>query len=97
MQDTVQECIVFNRTGWKQALLFGHLGNGGAVDRAGFGWYGRLISKARKPAGGRRTSKEVRDLILQMIAENPSWGAPASMESFSCSVLVSPKERFLAG
>jgi hypothetical protein len=35
-----------------------------------------MISKVRKPVGRRPTSKEVRDLILQMMAENPSWGAP---------------------
>ena len=35
-----------------------------------------MISKTRKPIGGRQTPKEVRDLIFQMVTENPSWGAP---------------------
>jgi len=41
-----------------------------------FRWYWRMISQVRKPIGRRQTSKEVRDLIFQMMAENPSWGAP---------------------
>jgi len=44
--------------------------------RVGFRWYWRVISKVRKPVGRRPTSKEVRELIFQMMAENPSWGAP---------------------
>jgi len=44
--------------------------------RAGFRWYWRMISKTRKPIGRTQTPKEVRDLIFQMMAENPSWGAP---------------------
>jgi hypothetical protein len=35
-----------------------------------------MISKVRKPIGRRQTPKEVRDLIFQMMAENPGWGAP---------------------
>jgi hypothetical protein len=26
--------------------------------------------------GGKRISKEIRDLIFQMVVENPTWGAP---------------------
>jgi len=44
--------------------------------RAGFRLYWRLISKARTWAGRRPTSKEVRELIFRMVAENPTWGAP---------------------
>ena len=44
--------------------------------RSGFRLYWTLISKARKRVGRKKISKEVRDLIFQMIAENPTWGAP---------------------
>jgi putative transposase len=44
--------------------------------RAGFRWYWALISKVRKPIGRTQISKQARDLIFQMVAENPSWGAP---------------------
>ena len=43
---------------------------------AGFRSYWRVTSKVRNPIGRRPTSKEVRDLIFQMVVENPSWGAP---------------------
>jgi len=35
-----------------------------------------MISRVRKPIGRRQISKEVRDLIFRMVADNPSWGAP---------------------
>jgi putative transposase len=35
-----------------------------------------MLCKVRKKVGGKRTSKEVSDLIFQMVAENPSWSAP---------------------
>ena len=43
--------------------------------RAGFRLYWSFISKARKQVGRKRLSKEVRDLIFRMVAENPTWGA----------------------
>ena len=44
--------------------------------RGGFRLYWKLISKVRKPVGRRQTPKEVRQLIFEMIRENPTWGAP---------------------
>ena len=44
--------------------------------RAGFRSYWKLISRARKPVGRTRISKQVRDLIFRMVAENSTWGAP---------------------
>jgi putative transposase len=44
--------------------------------RAGFRLYWRLISQAKTRVGRRPTSKEVRELIFRMVAENPTWGAP---------------------
>src|SRR5215468_5597919 len=46
------------------------LSDGTALD---FRWYWRMISKVRKPVGRRQTPKEIRDLIFQMMAENPNW------------------------
>src|SRR5215831_20717513 len=63
-------------SGWKQALLVVTPETVVRWQRAGFCWYWRVISKVRKPVGRRPTSKEVRDLIFQMMAENPRWGAP---------------------
>jgi hypothetical protein len=44
--------------------------------RAGFRFYWRWISRVRKPGGRKRVSKEVRDLVFRMVAENSNWGAP---------------------
>jgi hypothetical protein len=38
--------------------------------------YWRLISRVRMQVGRRPTPKDVRELIFQMVAENPTWGAP---------------------
>jgi hypothetical protein len=36
-----------------------------------------MLCKVRNPVGGgRRISKQIRELIFQMVADNPSWGAP---------------------
>jgi putative transposase len=36
-----------------------------------------MLCKARKRAGGgRRICKQIRELIFQMVVENPGWGAP---------------------
>jgi putative transposase len=61
---------------WKEALIVVRPETVVRWHRAGFRFYWRLISRVRKPAGRRRISKEVRDLIFRMVGENPSWGAP---------------------
>ena len=44
--------------------------------RAGFQLYWQLLSRARKQAGRRPVSKEIRELIFKIVAENPTWRAP---------------------
>jgi putative transposase len=43
---------------------------------AGFRLYWTWISRFPGVAGRKRVSKEIRALIFQMVAENPTWGAP---------------------
>jgi len=38
--------------------------------------YWKLLSKGSPSPGRKRIDKELRDLIFQMAAENPTWGAP---------------------
>jgi len=61
---------------WKETLIVVTPETVVRWHRAGFRLYWRLISRVRKPAGRRRVSKEVQDLIFRMVAENPTWGAP---------------------
>ena len=60
---------------WRQSLVLVNPETVVRWHRAGFRLYWGLISKARRRVG-RKLSKEVRDLIFQMVAENPTWGAP---------------------
>src|SRR5207302_3546494 len=62
--------------GWKQALIIVSPETVVRWQRSGFALYWRAISNARRMMGRRRISKEVRDLIFRMVAENPTWGAP---------------------
>jgi putative transposase len=61
---------------WKQALIVVTPETVVRWHRAGFRMYWRLISRVRRPIGRRSTPKEVRQLIFQMVRENPTWGAP---------------------
>src|SRR6266853_4985918 len=61
---------------WKQSLLVVTPETVVRWHRSGFRLYWSLISRVRKQLGRRRLSKEVRDLIFQMVADNPTWGAP---------------------
>jgi transposase InsO family protein len=62
--------------GWKQSLLIVTPETVVRWHRAGFLLYWRLVSRITKKPGRRPTSKEVRDLIFRMVAENSTWGAP---------------------
>lgn len=63
-------------SGWKQALVIVNPETVVRWHRSGFALYWRAISRARRIVGRRRISNEVRELIFQMVAENPAWGAP---------------------
>jgi putative transposase len=63
-------------SGWKDALIVVTPETVVRWHRAGFQLYWNVISRARRPIGRRQTSKQVRELIFRMVAENPTWGAP---------------------
>jgi hypothetical protein len=41
-----------------------------------------MLSRVRKTPGRKKISKEIRELIFKMVAENPNWALPAFMVSF---------------
>src|SRR5215469_6280905 len=61
---------------WKKVLLVVAPETVVRWHRAGFRLYWSMISKIRKQVGRGRISRQVRDLIFRMAAENPTWGAP---------------------
>jgi len=61
---------------WKQALIIVNPETVVRWHRSGFALYWRALSRARRVFGRKRISKEIRDLIFRMVAENPTWGAP---------------------
>lgn len=63
-------------SGWEQALLVVSPETVVRWHRAGFALYWRAISRARRLTGRKKISKELRELIFRMVAENPTWGAP---------------------
>jgi hypothetical protein len=63
-------------SGWTKPLVLVTPRTVVSWHRAGFRLYWTWASRARRVGAGRRVSKEVRALILRMVAENPTWGAP---------------------
>ena len=63
-------------SGWKRSLILGTPATVVRWHRTGFRLYWSWISRARKAVGRKPISREVRDLIFRMVAENPTWGAP---------------------
>lgn len=61
---------------WKNTLIVVSPNTVVRWHRAGFRLYWRLISRVRKPVGRRPVTEEIRELIFQMVAENPTWRAP---------------------
>jgi len=60
-------------SGWKQALLVVTPETVVCWHRAGFRMW--LLSRVRRQVGRKQTPKEIRELIFQMVAESPTWGA----------------------
>src|ERR1022692_3748243 len=61
-------------SGWKQALIIVTPDTVVRWHRAGFAVYWRAISRTRRVFGRKRISKEVRNLIFRMVAENKKGG-----------------------
>src|SRR6266487_5766876 len=61
-------------SGWKPSLIIVTPETVVRWHRVGFRLYWRLVSRVRRQVGRKRISKEVRDLIFRMVAENPTWG-----------------------
>jgi putative transposase len=63
-------------SGWKRSLILVAPETVVRWHRAGFRLYWRWISRARPRVGRKPISREVRELIFRMVAEDPTWGAP---------------------
>jgi len=61
---------------WRKALLIVEPATVVRWHRKGFKLYWKWISRHRASAGRKPLSKELRELIFRVVAENPSWGAP---------------------
>ena len=62
---------------WKRTLIVVSPDTVVRWHRAGFQLYGRLLSHVHRSVGRKPVSKEIRELIFEMLAENPSWRAPS--------------------
>ena len=63
-------------SGWRKPLVLVTPRTVVNWHRAGFRLYWTWVSRVRQVGGRKRVSKELRALILRMVAENPTWGAP---------------------
>jgi hypothetical protein len=62
--------------GWKQALILVQPETVVRWHRAGFQLYWTWFSRHRTRVGRKCITKELRELIFRLVAENPTWGAP---------------------
>ena len=62
--------------GWKSSLLIVTPETVARWHRAGFRLYWNWLSRRQDKGGRKPISKKLRELIFQMVAENPTWGAP---------------------
>ena len=75
--------------GWKQALILVQPETVVRWHRAGFKLYWTWLSRHRVHVGRKCVSREVRQLIFRMVAENPTWGAPrihGELKMLSCDI-----------
>ena len=63
-------------SGWKKALILIQSETVVGWHRAGFKAYWTWISRHHARPRRKNISPELRQLILRMVAENPTWGAP---------------------
>jgi len=63
-------------SGWKKPLLLVTPETVVRWHRIVFRLYWSWLSRTGRAAGRKPLSREVRDLIFRMVAENPTWGAP---------------------
>jgi len=63
-------------SGWQKPLILVTPRTVVAWHRAGFRLYWKYLSRTRRVVGRRPVSRDVRELIFRMAAENPTWGAP---------------------
>jgi len=63
-------------SGWRGALVIVQPETVIRWHRTGFKLYWKWISRKHVVVGRKPTSREVRELIFRMVAENRSWGAP---------------------
>ena len=63
-------------SGWRKAVILVQPETVVRWHRAGFKLYWKRISRSGVQVGRRSTSRELRELIIRMVAENPTWGAP---------------------
>jgi hypothetical protein len=62
--------------GWQRALILVQPETVVRWHKVGFKLYWKWLSRHRNRAGRKCVSKELRELIFRMVAENPTWGAP---------------------
>jgi hypothetical protein len=64
-------------SGWRSSLFLVTPETVVRWHKVGFRFYWAMLSKRRNGLAGRKKiTRELRDLIFQMVAENPTWGAP---------------------
>ncbi len=61
---------------WQRALILVRPETVVGWHRVGFKLYWKWLSRHRTRAGRKCVSRELRELIFRLVAENPAWGAP---------------------